>query len=211
VIRVLVADPRPEVARLVDGLRAEGDLEVVAVAPDVETAVDAAVGVDAVLLDLALCRADGSPIAATVVTRVLTGPAGARVVILTDDDSDPQLVACIDAGAAGYMFSHNAPVHVATGIRAAVRGELVMAPVVTGAIPVRPADGRDRGPVELSRREYEVLSGVARGLKNREIGAEIFLSEPSVKGHLRHVCGKLGVSTRKAAVAEARRRGVVVR
>ena len=85
-IRVLVADPRPEVARLVDGLRAEGDLEVVAVAPDVETAVDAAVGVDVVLLDLALCRADGSPIAATVVTRVLTGPAGARVVILTDDD-----------------------------------------------------------------------------------------------------------------------------
>jgi DNA-binding NarL/FixJ family response regulator len=202
-IKVLLVDDHPVVRVSLRGMLAtEDDLEVVAEAGGAAEAV-AAVRLhapDVVLMDLRM--PDGDGVEATA--RVLAQRPATRVVVLTTHETDSDILRAVEAGAAGYLLKDASRQDLAQAIRAAARGETVLAPSVAAKLV-----SRMRSPVDLSLREIEVLRLVARGSTNAEIGRELFISEATVKTHLLRTFGKLGVSDRTAAVTAALRRGIL--
>jgi DNA-binding NarL/FixJ family response regulator len=202
-ITILLVDDHPVVREGLRGmLAAEGDLDVVAEAGGAAEAVAAvrAHEPDVVLMDLRMPGGDG--VEATA--RVLAQRPGTRVVVLTTYDTDADILRAVEAGAAGYLLKDASRAELAQAIRAAARGETVLAPSVAAKLV-----SRMRSPVELSRREIEVLRLVARGRTNAEIGRELLISEATVKTHLLRTFGKLEVSDRTAAVTAALERGIL--
>jgi DNA-binding NarL/FixJ family response regulator len=129
--------------------------------------------------------------------------AGTTVVVLTTYDSDTDILRAVEAGAAGYLLKDTPRAVLADRVRAAARGETVLAPTVAGRLL-----GRMRGEFatrteQLSARETEVLALVAQGLTNADIGRRLYVGEATVKTHLLRACTKLGVSGRTAAVTKA--------
>jgi DNA-binding NarL/FixJ family response regulator len=203
VIKILLVDDHPVVREGLRGmLAAEDDLLVVAEAGGAAEAVAAvrAHEPDVVLMDLRMPGGDG--VEATA--RVLVQRPGTRVVVLTTYETDADILRAVEAGAAGYLLKDASRAELAQAIRAAARGETVLAPSVAAKLV-----SRMRSPVELSRREIEVLRLVARGRTNAEIGRELLISEATVKTHLLRTFGKLEVSDRTAAVTAALERGIL--
>lgn len=202
-VRVLVADDHPVVRSGIVGMLAgEADLEVVGEAPDGETAVARAraLAPDVVLMDLRMPGLDG--VGATAA--VLRESAGrTRVVVLTTYDTDADILRAVEAGATGYLLKDTPRDQLVAGVRAAARGETVLAPAVATRLvtSVRTAGERP------TAREAQVLGLVARGLSNAAVGRELFISEATVKTHLLRAFAKLGVDDRTAAVTVARERG----
>ncbi|GAA4612410.1 response regulator transcription factor [Actinoallomurus liliacearum] len=202
-IKVLLVDDHPVVREGLRGmLTAEDDLTVVAEAGGAAEAVAAvrAHEPDVVLMDLRMPGGDG--VEAT--SRVLAQRPQTRVVVLTTYDTDADILRAVEAGAAGYLLKDASRHDLAQAVRAAARGETVLAPSVAAKLV-----SRMRSPVELSRREIDVLRLVARGRTNAEIGRELLISEATVKTHLLRAFGKLGVSDRTAAVTAAIERGIL--
>jgi DNA-binding NarL/FixJ family response regulator len=202
-IKILLVDDHPVVREGLRGmLAAEEDLSVVAEAGGAAEAVAAvrAHEPDVVLMDLRMPGGDG--VEATA--RVLAQRPEARVVVLTTYETDADILRAVEAGAAGYLLKDASRAELAQAIRAAARGETVLAPSVAAKLV-----SRMRSPVELSRREIEVLRLVARGHTNAEIGRELLISEATVKTHLLRTFGKLAVSDRTAAVTVALERGIL--
>jgi len=204
-IRLLLADDHPVVrAGLRAVLNAEPDLEVVAEAATAEEAVTRATegGIDVVLMDLRFGPEMGGVEAAAAITAT---PGAPRVLVLTTYDTESDILAAIEAGASGYLLKDAPPDQLATAVRAAAAGEPALAPAVAGRLLERM-----RSPgMALTPRESEVLELVADGLSNADIGRRLFLSQATVKTHLVHIYGKLGVDSRTAAVAAARSRGLI--
>ncbi|WP_433648877.1 response regulator [Micromonospora zamorensis] len=204
-IRLLIVDDHPVVR---DGLRGmfTGDpgFEVVGEAADGSEALTlvASVRPDVVLMDLRMPGMNG----VTAIGRLARSGSTARVLVLTTYDTDADVLPAIEAGATGYLLKDTPREELVRAVRAAARGESVLAPSVAGRLM-----GRLRAPVEepLSQRELEVLTLVARGASNREAAARLFISEATVKTHLLHVYAKLGVNDRAAAVATAYDRGLL--
>lgn len=204
-VRVLIADDHPVVRA---GLRAVLDqqdgIEVVHDTGSADEAVQlvAEAQVDVVLMDLQF----GSVMAGTGATAAITSRPGApRVLVLTTYDTEADLLAAIEAGAAGYLLKDASPQELADGIRAAATGQTVLAPAVATRLVQRA-----RGPgTALTTRELEVLQLVGEGLSNAEISKRLFLSQATVKSHLVHVYEKLAVGSRTAAVAAAREAGLI--
>jgi DNA-binding NarL/FixJ family response regulator len=204
-IRLLIVDDHPIVR---DGLRGafagNPEFEVVGEAGDGSEAVKQA-GVlrpDVVLMDLRMPRMDG----VEAIRKLQREEPAIRVLVLTTFDTDSDVLPAIEAGATGYLLK-DAPVdELLRAVRAAARGESVLAPTVAGRLM-----GRVRQPVQgtLSQRELQVLKLIADGATNREAAAKLFISEASIKTHLLHIYDKLGVRDRAAAVGEAFRRGLV--
>ncbi|GAA2165592.1 response regulator transcription factor [Actinomadura napierensis] len=212
VIRLLIADDHPVVR---DGLRGmftgEPGFEVLAEAADGAEAVRLAETLrpDVVLMDLRMPGTDG----VTAITRMAERGLPARVLVLTTYDTDSDVLPAIEAGATGYLLKDALQDELFRAVRAAARGESVLSPSVAARLmsrmrtAARPAPPRDEEP--LSPRELEVLGLVARGGTNREAAARLFISEATVKTHLLHIYGKLGVNDRAAAVAAAFDRGLL--
>lgn len=199
-IRLLLADDHPIVRA---GLRAvlelQPDLEVIAETASADAAVDRAQlgDVDVVLMDLQF----GETLAGIEATRqIRSQPAAPHVIVLTTYDIEADVLAAIDAGATGYLLKDADPEELAASIRTALTGETVLATAVSQRMVRRSL----RPDTTLSARELEVLDLVAAGLSNEAIGRQLFLSQATVKSHLVHVFGKLGVDNRTAAVAAAR-------
>jgi DNA-binding NarL/FixJ family response regulator len=198
-MRILIVDDHPVVRAGLHGmLSAEPDLEVVAEAADGEEAVGLAASLspDVVLMDLRMAGLDG--VAAT--TRITAESPGVKVLILTTYDTDADIVRAVEAGASGYLLKDTPRGELADAVRAAARGETVLAPRVAAKLVSRM---RTPPAQPLTPRETEVLALVARGLANAEIGRELFISEATVKTHLVRAFGKLGVDDRTAAVTKA--------
>ncbi len=199
-ISILIVDDHPVVRAGLSGILAgEPDLTVVGEAASADEAVTVARArqPDVVLMDLRMPGGDG--VQAT--TGVLAAAPGARVVVLTTYDSDADILRAVEAGAAGYLLKDAARSDLVAAVRAAARGETVLAPAVATRLVNRmrrpqPADS-------LSGRELQVLRLVAQGLSNGEIGRELSISEATVKTHLLRTFAKLGVSDRTAAVTTA--------
>lgn len=206
-IRVLIVDDHPVVR---DGLRgvlgAQPDILVVGEAADGAEAltVAALVRPDVVLMDLRMPRLGG----AETIRRLRERQPGVRVLVLTTYDTDQDVLPAIEAGATGYLLKDVPREELFRAVRAAARGESVLAPAVAGRLL-----DQVRGPRQatLSARELEVLALVAKGCGNREAAARLFVSEATVKTHLLHIYGKLGVGDRAAAVAAAYERGLLGR
>ena len=206
VIRVLLADDHPVVRAGVTGMLAtEPGLEIVGEAGSGEEAVDLArvLRPDVILMDLRMPGGDG--VSAT--RRIRAELPGTAVLVLTTYDTDADILRAVEAGAAGYLLKDLPRADLAAAIRAAARGETVLAPAVAGRLLTRMRGG---APAEaLSRREAAVLGLAARGLTNAEIGRELFISEGTVKTHLARASAKLGVSGRTALVARAMQLGAL--
>jgi DNA-binding NarL/FixJ family response regulator len=129
-----------------------------------------------------------------------------NILVLTTYDSDVDIVSAVEAGATGYLLKDAPRQELFRGIRAAARGESVLAPAVAARLMTRM-----RGPAQeqLSAREIEVLQLVKEGNSNREIGRKLHISTATVKTHLIHIYSKLGVSDRTSAVTVALEKGIL--
>ena len=138
--------------------------------------------------------------------RILAADPGAADRVLTTYETDADILRAVEAGAAGYLLKDATAAELAEAVRAAARGETVLAPSVAARLV-----NHVRRPLResLSARETEVLALVARGRTNAEIGRALFISEATVKTHLLRAFGKLGVSDRTAAVTTAIERGLL--
>jgi len=204
-IRVLVVDDHPVVrGGLVGWLDAQPDLAVVGEAGDGQEALArvAETMPDVVLMDLRMPRMDG----VAAIERLAATHPGVRVLVLTTYDTDADIVRAVEAGASGYLLKDAPLPQLADAVRAAARGETVLAPPVAARLVSRM---RASAPAAPTARELEVLAGVARGLTNAEIGRELFIGEATVKTHLLRVFAKLGVDDRTRAVLVAVERGLL--
>jgi DNA-binding NarL/FixJ family response regulator len=206
VIRILLADDHPVVR---EGLRAmldaEPDLDVVGEAssgPQAE-ALAAALRPDIVLMDLRM--PDGGGVESIV--RMTAAGLPCRVIVLTTYETDGDILRAVEAGAAGYLLKDLARGELADAVRAAARGETVLAPTVAARLVDRLRVRPERP--HLSERETAVLRLVADGCTNAEIGRRLFIGESTVKTHLLRTFTKLGVTDRTAAVTSAMRHGLL--
>lgn len=204
-IRLLIADDHPIVRAGFEGMLAgKPDLEVVGEAANGAEAAELArrLRPDVVLMDLRMPEVDG--VEATA--RIKAHRPETHVLVLTTYDSDADILRAIEAGATGYLLKDAPREELFRGIRAAARGEPVLAPSVTARLMQRASvPSRDT----LSGREIEVLERVARGLSNKQLARELHLSEATVKSHMIHIFDKLGVADRTAAVTRALEKGIL--
>jgi len=206
-IRLVIADDHPIVRAGLHALFSlEPDLEVVAEAatPDEAVACAERENPDVVLMDLQFgSQTTTTGVDATRRIRALEAPP--YVLVLTNYDSDADILGAVEAGASGYLLKDAPPHELTAAVRAAAAGESALAPVIASRLL-----DRMRAPrVSLSSREIEVLERVAAGRSNSEVADELFVSETTVKSHLAHIFSKLDVTSRTAAVSAARRKGIL--
>ncbi len=203
---MLIADDQAVVR---SGLRriieVDAELEVVGEAGDGLAAVDAARRLvpQLVLMDIRMPRLDGLAATRRIIAEHDDPP---RVLILTTFGLDKYVYEALVAGASGFLLKDASPEDIVTAIRAVARGDALLAPAVTAsvigqfaALP-RPREDLKAKVDELTPREREVLSLMARGRSNAEIAAQLIVSEGTVKTHVGHVLRKLGLRDRIQAV-----------
>ncbi|WP_431907640.1 response regulator [Nonomuraea jabiensis] len=205
-IGLLIVDDHPVVRDGLAGMFArDPEFEVLGEAADGAEAVRLAQALrpDVILMDLRMPGMDG-----VSATRELAERGSeARVLVLTTYDTDSDVLPAIEAGATGYLLKDAPRDELLRAVRAAARGEAVLAPSVAALLMSRV---RRPAPGPLSPREVEVLQLVAAGATNREAAAKLFLTEATVKSHMLNIYAKLGVNDRAAAVTEAFHRGLLV-
>ncbi|MCD5348306.1 response regulator transcription factor [Agromyces sp. S2-1-8] len=210
--RLLVVDDHALVRSGIVGLLEAADLEVVGEAGDGIEAVELVrrLRPDVVLMDIRMPGLDG--IEAT--RRIAGAPGAPRVLVLTTFDLDEYVYRALQAGASGFLLKDAPPDRLVDAVRTIAGGESLLAPSLTRRLIERylaapPPDARATASVDLTPREREVWSLIARGLSNHEIGAELFLSEATVKAHITRLFVKLGVRDRVQAVVAAYESGLV--
>ncbi|MDQ3763595.1 MAG: response regulator transcription factor [Actinomycetota bacterium] len=219
-IRVVVVDDQPLVrAGIVMLANAEEDIAVVAEAADGQDALTQirVQRPDVVLMDVRMPGTDGVAATRAVIDEGLTAQSGqpVGVIILTTYHIDEAVYAALRAGASGFLLKDAAPTEIVNAIRAVVAGEAWLDPAVTRRLidefATRP-EQQTPTPAEMAQltpREREVLTLLARGMSNTDVAAELFISEATVKTHLARVMMKLGVREKAQAVAAAYQTGLV--
>ena len=158
-----------------------------------------------VLMDYQLPDRDG--VAVTV--EVKRQNPGVMVVMLTGSAEDRVLLAAIDAGCSGFLTTDRAAAEVAHAVRAAALGEALISPALLARLlPKLNRTQRSLGE-DLSEREREILSFLARGMTNKVIAAELFLSVNTIRNHVQSVLAKLGAHSKLEAVSTAVREGII--
>ena len=208
-IRVMICDDHALFRRgLIMVLEAEDDIAVVAEAEDGEDAVEKAVEhiPDVVLMDVRMPGVDGIEATRRIAEKVPT----AKILMLTVSDEEEDLYEAIKAGATGYLLKEVSIEEVAPAARAVVAGQSLISPSMASTLLgefsnlAKRAEERSSVPTpRLTDRELEVLRLVAQGKSNREIAGDLYISENTVKNHVRNILEKLHLHTRMEAVMYA--------
>jgi DNA-binding NarL/FixJ family response regulator len=211
-IRVLLADDQALFREVLHTLLSvQVDIEVVGEAANGEEALRLAAETrpDVVLMDLQMPVLDG--VAAT--RRLQAELPQCRVIVLTTFDDDEYVFEGLRAGAVGYLLKDTPSKRLIEAIQLAVRGESFLQPSIASKVIAELA--RNAKPASqpltepLTPRESDILSLLARGLSNREIAEQLFLTEGTVKNHVTNILGKLGVRDRTQAALRARELGLI--
>jgi len=211
-IRVLIVDDHAVVREgLLSFLAAEPDLEVVGDAESGTRALELLAGLetegqrpDVVIMDLQMAPPDG--IEST--RRIRARYDDVEVVALTSFAEEERIQAALAAGAAGYLLKDAGADEVAAAVRAAHRGELQLDPEITRRLMSSISGGpRPDLVAELTPREIEVLRLVGAGKANKQIAAELIISERTARTHVSHILRKLGLSSRTQAALWAMSEG----
>jgi DNA-binding NarL/FixJ family response regulator len=205
-IRVLVADDQAMVRagfRML--LAGEDDIEVVAEASNGREAVEQAAHYrpTVVLMDIRMPELDG--LEAT--RRILAADGTVRVLMLTTFDLDEYVYEALRSGASGFVLKDDPPEQLIAAIRIVAAGNALLSPAITKRVISQfvrtPRTAPPPGLDDLTERERDVLRLIARGLSNAEIGAELYISETTVKTHITHILQKLNLRDRVQAVVLA--------
>ena len=201
-IRVFCVDDHP--------LMREGIATVIRNEPDMQLVAEASTGHDAIrgfreyrpdvtLMDVRMPDMGGID----ALLAIRTEFANARVIMLTTFEGDAEIQRALEAGAQGYMLKSMPRKQLVDMIRKVHAGKKHIPPEVAAQL------AEHLGDEALSKREVEVLQKVAGGKRNSDIATLLFISEETVKGHIKHIMGKLGASDRTEAVAIGIRRGLI--
>ena len=211
-IRVLVADDQSMVRagfRML--LSGEEDIEVVAEASNGLEAIEktARFQPTVVLMDIRMPELDG--LEAT--RRILAADEAPRVLILTTFDLDEYIYEALRAGASGFVLKDDPPEQLLAAIHTVAAGDALLSPAVTRRVIKQftkiPHRETPTGFDDLTSRERDVLRLLTQGLSNAEIGAELFISETTVKTHVTRILQKLDLRDRAQAIVVAYRAGLV--
>ena len=201
-IRILVVDDHPV---LRDGVAAilqnQADMEMVGEARNGEEAVERfrELRPDVTLMDLQMPGMNG----VDAIAAIRTEYPGARIIVLTTYAGDVQAVRALKAGALGYLLKNSLRTELIDAIRDVHRGQRRVQRDVADEIALHVVDET------LTEREIAILLLVAIGKANKQVGAELGLSEETIKGHLKNIFSKLDVADRTHAVTVAARRGII--
>jgi DNA-binding NarL/FixJ family response regulator len=208
-IHILVADDHPVVLDgLVAILSTQPDFEVVGTASNglEVVAQTEALRPDVLLLDLEMPQMDGVQALETLRGNGIT----VRVIVFTAFDTDERILGAVQAGAEGYLLKGAPREELFEAVRVVNAGGSLLQPIVMTKLMRHISQREDAKSVEtLSPREHEVLQLMARGLQNKEIAAELVISERTVKFHVSSILGKLGAGNRTEAVTMALQQGLI--
>lgn len=212
--RVVLADDQPLVRagfRMI--LEAEDDIDVVGEASDGEEAVAVTrqLQPDVVLMDIQMPKVDGLEATRRIAQDASTD---SRILILTTFERDDYVFEALRAGASGFMLKNAAPEDLVRAVRVVATGDALLDPAITRRViedyAQRAAPRKDHGRLaRLTEREREVLRLLATGKSNAELAAHLYLGEGTVKTHVSHLLGKLGLRDRVQAVVFAYETGLV--
>ncbi len=198
-IRILLVDDHEVVRRGLRGfLELQDDMEVVGEASDGAIAIERAdeLNPDVVLMDLLMPNVDGL----TAIAAIRKSHPDTDIVAVTSFIEEEKVTAALEAGASGYLLKDAAADEVAAAIRAARAGEVHLDPAVAKMLAERMRARRDEPQVEpLTAREQEVLRLIGRGAANKEIAAELSITERTARTHVSNILGKLGLASRTQA------------
>ena len=210
-IRVLICDDHALFRRgLVMVLESEEGIEVVAEAEDGEDALTKAeeAAPDVILMDVRMPKMSGIEATRAIAEAVPT----AKILMLTVSDEEEDLYEAVKAGATGYLLKEISIEEVADAVRAVMQGQTLISPSMASKLIqefnalAKRADEKQQVPApKLTDRELEVLKLVAQGMSNREIATELYISENTVKNHVRNILEKLHLHSRMEAVVYAMR------
>jgi two-component system, NarL family, response regulator LiaR len=223
-IRILLADDHPIVR---EGLRAvletQPDFEVIAEAASGDEALRLALNLqpDILLLDLEMPIMDG----VEAIRRLRQQQPAARIIVFTAFDNDERIIHAVQAGANGYLLKGSPRGEIFQAIRITMEGGSLLQPVVASKLlrhvghQANPKH-MDTSPSQvhnlymppyepLTERELEVLNLLAQGMPNKEIAAQLIISERTAKFHVSSIMGKLGATNRTEAVSLAAQKGLI--
>src|SRR5438270_5378173 len=205
--RILLVDDHPLTRSALAGLLAQHGFDVVGEAPDGEEAIERAQQLrpDLILLDLSMPGVDGL----TALPRLREAAPDCEVVVVTASGTEENLLSAIRAGAAGYLLKTEPPERIAAFLDGVANGEAALSGSVARRLldQVRLNNGRDAGVPDaiaatLSARELEVLLLLDDHLGTDEIAKRLYISEHTVRSHVKSLLRKLGVSSRREALEQ---------